>query len=146
MLNSNASHRISTEAAIAFFLRVSIGLLFFFAGLNKFLRDGGASGVSEGMLERFTETFIPHFLLVPYVYVLPYAEIIVGALLIVGLFSRPAMLFACALLLSLAFGLFVDKNGDTAAKVLNYLLISSVALWFISRDDRYSLDSLRSHR
>ena len=143
MLNPNTSYRISTDAAVALFLRVGIGFLFFFAGLNKFLRDGGALGVADSMLERFGDTFIPQFLLVPYVYVLPYAEILCGALLIVGLFSRPAILFACALLVSLAFGLFVDQNGDTAAKVINYLLVTSVALWFISRDNRYSLDFLR---
>lgn len=143
MLSPSNNYRISTDAAIALFLRVGIGLLFFFAGLNKFLREGGAAGVAESMMERFADTFLPQFLLAPYVYVLPYAELLFGALLIVGLFSRPAILFTCALLVSLAFGLFVDKNGDTAAKVMNYLLISSVALWFISRDNRYSLDSLR---
>ena len=146
MLNANTNYRISTDGAIALFLRVGIGLLLFFAGFNKFLRDGGASGVAESMLESFADTFIPQFLLVPYVYLLPYVEILCGALLIIGLFSRPAILFACALLASLAFGLFVDKNGDTAAKVINYLLVASVALWFISRDDRYSLDSLRQRR
>ena len=139
----NRDFRIPTDAAIALFLRLGIGLLLFFAGLNKFLRDGGASGVAEGMLERFADTFLPNVLLVPYVYALPYVEIVVGALLIVGLFSRPSIIFACALLLSLAFGLFVSQSNDTVPKVLNYLLIAAAALWFISRDNRYSLDALR---
>ena len=142
MTDHNRDFRISTEAAIALFLRLGIGILFFFAGLNKFLREGGAMGVAESILEGFADTFLPAFLLVPYAYALPYAEIAVGILLILGLFSRPAILFACALLLSLAFGLFVDQNGDTAAMVLNYLLIAAVAFYFISRDNRYSLDTL----
>jgi thiosulfate dehydrogenase [quinone] large subunit len=146
MADHNRDYRISTEAVIALFLRVGIGILFFFAGLNKFLREGGAMGVADSIIERFADTFLPSLLLVPYAYALPYAEIAVGVLLILGLFSRPAILFACALLVSLAFGLFVDQNGDSAAMVLNYLLIAAVALWCISRDNRYSLDTFRQRR
>jgi thiosulfate dehydrogenase [quinone] large subunit len=137
------SHLISTDAAIALLLRVGIGTLFLFAGLNKFMRDGGAVGVAESMIDRFADTVLPGFLVMPYVYALPYVEVTLGVILILGLFTRPALLFAGLLFLSLALGLLASGNNDTVAKVLNYLLITCVALWFASRDNEYSLDALR---
>ena len=134
---------ISTDGAISLLLRVGIGTLFLFAGLNKFMREGGATGVSEGMAERFANTVLPSVLVTPYVFALPYVEVILGTLLILGLFTRPALLITGLLLLSLALGLLAGGDNDTVAKVLNYLLITCIALWFASRDNEYSIDALR---
>jgi thiosulfate dehydrogenase [quinone] large subunit len=136
-------HLISTEAAIALLLRVGIGILFLFAGLNKFMREGGAVGVAESMIDRFADTVLPGFLVTPFVYALPYVEVTLGVFLILGLFTRSALLFTGLLLLSLALGLLASGGNDTVPKVLNYLLITCVALWFASRDNAYSLDTLR---
>lgn len=133
----------SVDAIIALFLRLGIGLVLFFAGLNKFLREGGASGVSRAIIDRMSETLLPTFLVTPYAYALPYTEVAIGILLFVGLYTRQTLVVSGMLFLSLALGLLAQKDGDTIVKVINYLFITCFALWFSERDNRYSTDHLR---
>ncbi len=133
---------VSAEGAISLLLRLSMGMLFFIAGLNKFVGQGGASGAAQWIIGEFKETYLPLFLVVPYAYVLPYFEILLGAALILGIFTRAALLVCGLLLISLALGNAVTHDYATVANNLNYVLITAVALWFASRDNPYSLDGL----
>lgn len=128
------------DAAAALLLRLSLGMLFLIAALNKFLSEGGAAGVSQTIVDSFKDTYLPAFAVVPYSYVLPYVELALGLGLIVGVFTRH-LLFACGLLLiSLALGMAVKQEFATVTQNLNYVFMTAVGLWFSARDNRYSLD------
>ena len=129
------------NAAASGLLRLALGMLFFMAGLNKFLGPGPV-GVSQWMVSEFSGTFMPGFLVAPYAYVLPFIETAVGLLLIFGLFTRATLAVCGLLLLSLAFGKSVLQDHATVSSILNYVFMTAVALWFASRDNRYSVDGL----
>jgi thiosulfate dehydrogenase (quinone) large subunit len=131
----------NANAAASGLLRLGLGMLLFFAGLNKFLGPG-PSGVSKWMAGEFSETYLPGFLVAPYAYALPFIEVAVGFLLVIGLFTRATLVVCGFLLLSLALGKMVLQDHDTVSHILNYVLITAVALWFASRDNRYSVDGL----
>lgn len=109
-------------------LRLIPGVLFLFAGLNKFL--GGYLGFVNGMSGMFAEaeTWLPMLMVKPYAYVLPFAEVILGALLIVGLFTRQALVLSGLLLLSLAFGQILLGNHDTVFRIMAYVGLTAAAL------------------
>jgi thiosulfate dehydrogenase (quinone) large subunit len=129
-------------AGASLVLRLSVGVLFFAAGMGKFFSEPGAAGVSKGIAAQFTDTWLPSFLVIPYAYVLPYAEVILGALLVVGLFTRTSLFVAGLLFVSLAFGQMVLQSHAVAGTNFNYALIAAVALWFASMDNRISVDYL----
>lgn len=131
----------NANAAASGLLRLALGMLLFFAGLNKFLGPG-PSGVSKWMAGEFSETYLPGFLVAPYAYALPFIEVAVGFLLITGLFTRATLVISGLLLLSLALGKMVLQDHATVSHILNYLFMTAVALWFASRDNRYSVDAL----
>ncbi|HOE66858.1 MAG TPA: DoxX family membrane protein [Candidatus Hydrogenedentes bacterium] len=139
-MNKKCCHGISAEAIAGALLRLSIGMLFFVAGLNKVMGPKGAAAVSQGIIEQFSDTYLPWILVAPYAYALPYLEVAVGALLLLGLFTQSALTAAGLLLLSLAFGMAVKQEFAVVAQNLNYLLITAIALWFASRDNRCGLD------
>lgn len=126
--------------AVGFLLRLPLGVLFFFAGLNKLI--GGYGNFINWILGEFDKTWLPQFLLYPYAYTLPFIEVILGALLIVGLFARPALFFAALLLTSLMFGKVVVQDYGVAANNANYVLIAALACFFNS-EPFFSLDYLR---
>ena len=139
----------NAEAVAALLLRWALGMLFFFAGLGKFLSQGGASGAARWIVSEFDGTFLPTFLLAPYAFLLPYIEVVLGAVLILGLATRATLFLAGLLLISLAFGKVLLGDFDTVANNLNYVLIAAVAYWFASKDDRYSVEGcwkLRKNR
>ncbi len=133
---------ISSEGAAALLLRWGLGVLFFIAGLGKFLAPGGPSAVAEKILEGFKNTYLPEFTTSTFLHVLPYMEITVGAALLIGIFSREALIACGLLLLALTFGKAVQMDAPVVASNLNYVFVTAVALWFSARDNRYSLDRL----
>ncbi len=138
--DSSCGCSMTTEAVCGFVLRLAIGLLFFFAGLNKFLGEGGAAAASAGIAGMFKDTYLPAFLLVPYTYTLPYLELLLGAALIVGLFTRVSLALSSLLLLSLAFGMMVAGKHEVVAQNINYTFIATVALWFNTKGGRFGID------
>lgn len=138
--------RIQPEAAASLLLRLALGMLLFFAGLNKFLNPHGATAVSKGITESFADTWLPTVLVAPYAYVLPYVEVLVGAALILGLWSKLTFLVAGLLLVSLAFGKVVTMEYATVANNLNYVFMAAAGVYVASRDDRYSVTGLLAGR
>jgi thiosulfate dehydrogenase [quinone] large subunit len=134
--------RISPEGAAAFLLRVSLGVLFFFVGLDKFLAPIGAAGVSQKLAAGFHTTNLPAFLAVPFLHMLPYVEVTLGAVLVIGIFTQEALAASGLLLISLAFGKIFEQDYATVANNFNYVLLAAVGLYFASRDNLYSLDRL----
>lgn len=143
----NGPQESQTRELIGLFLRVSLGLLFFLAGLNKFL--SGLQGFAVDYIVRgFESTWLPKLLLYPFGYLLPFVELIGGFLLTVGLFTRRLLLVMGVVLLLLEFGQLVlarvrPESYANVAEIANYILILGAALWTI-RENPYSVDALRS--
>ena len=136
----NEQNRIITYSVVTLLIRLTIGILFFFAGLNKFI--GGYGNFINWIIEDMTsKTWLPELMLYPYAYVLPFLEIAVGALLILGLWTRPVIAAAGFLMISLTFGKVLAKDYPTVANNSNYVLMTAIAFFF-SQHNRYSLDSL----
>ena len=133
---------IQPDAMAAFLLRFSLGVLFLFTALNKFLAPIGFLGVSQKLLDGFKNTYLPTWVVLSYVNVLPFVELSLGAVLLLGLFTREALTGCGLLLISLSFGKVVEQDYQTAAHNFNYVLIGALALWFSSRDNSYSLDGI----
>jgi thiosulfate dehydrogenase [quinone] large subunit len=118
-------------------LRLALGMLFFFAAVNKFV--GGYDNFTSYILSDFEDTWLPAFLLYPYAYALPFVELVLGAVLILGLATRWSFLIAGVLLISLAFGKVVQQEYGVVASNLNYVLIAAAGLWTSSKGDDYGL-------
>jgi len=131
---------IAPVGAASALLRLSLGVLFFFAGLGKFLREGGAVGFGENLVESFSDTYLPRFLLIPFSYGLPYIEVVLGALLILGIRTREVLAVTGLLLINLAFGQILKHEYGTVANNFNYVLIAAAGLWLAGQDNRYSVD------
>src|SRR5215208_4205196 len=88
------------EAAYAL-LRATLGVIFLFFGVGKFM--GGVGSFADGMNQHFAGK-LPSALVLPFAYTLPFAEVLVGSLLLLGLFTRIALVLSGLLLAALTFG------------------------------------------
>lgn len=121
-------------------LRVTLGVLFLFAGLGKLI--GGRAEFAAGLVERFEETWLPDGLVSVSGQVLPFLEIGLGLLLILGLFALPALIATGLLVLVLLFGTTVVEDHEATGRNAIYALVTFVLIW-LSPHDRFALDRLR---
>jgi thiosulfate dehydrogenase (quinone) large subunit len=119
-------------------LRVTVGVIFLFYGLGKFL--GGIENFVGGMNQQFSGK-LPAFMVMPFAYVLPFGELICGALILLGLYTRAGLVLSGLLLIGLTFGLVMLGRADAVAHNLIYALVNFVLLWFADLN-RFSLDGL----
>lgn len=123
----------------AFVLRITLGMLFFVAGLNKFI--GGVAGIQAMIAKTFAATWLPAFAYVPFAYVLPYLEVAFGVLILLGLFRLYALALGSLLMVALAFGMLVASQSQVAFANIFYVSLFVAAL-FTSPWDKLSLDTL----
>lgn len=135
-------HCLPTDAVAALLLRLALGSVFFFAGLDKFLGKGGVMGSVDYLIGQFSGSYLPMFLVTPFAYLIPVAEIVLGPLLILGVMTRAVLVASGLYTIGLLIGVLVLMKPDTAAFNTAYVGIIVAALWFASRDNRYSLDHL----
>jgi thiosulfate dehydrogenase (quinone) large subunit len=126
------------DAAYAL-LRVTVGVMFLFFGIGKFL--GGVGNFAGGMTQHFAGK-LPAALVTPFAYALPFAEVTLGALILLGLFSPLALSLSGLLLVALTFGTVMLGDAPTVAHNVQYALVNFVLLWFADHNG-YSLDRLR---
>jgi uncharacterized membrane protein YphA (DoxX/SURF4 family) len=122
---------------ISLILRLAIAALFLSAAVSKL--KGGAESIQGTVAyfeSAFAETWLPGLLVKSFGYITPFAEALIVLWLIVGFRLKAAWVFTCLMMISLAFGMAVAKNYDTAANNFNYVLICCAGLYF-SRYDRY---------
>jgi thiosulfate dehydrogenase [quinone] large subunit len=119
-------------------LRVTMGVIFLFFGIGKFM--GGISNFVGGMNQLFSGK-LPAFMVMPFAYFLPFGEVIAGALILFGLFTRAGLTLSGLLLVGLTFGTVMLGEAPTVAHNLQYALVNFVLLWLLDLN-RYSLDSL----
>ena len=129
-----SNHR---EAAYAL-LRVTLGVIFLFYGIGKFV--GGIGNFAGGMNQRFSGK-LPSALVLPFAYALPFMEVLCGALILLGLFSAVALVLSGLLLVALTFGTVMLGDAPTVAHNLQYALVNFVLLWFADHNG-FSVDRL----
>ena len=134
--------KFSAEGMGTVLMRLSLGVLFFFAALGKFTAPGGIGGVAQKMQESFANTWLPGFLLAPYVHVLPFLELAVGMLLLLGLCTRWTFFLSGLLLVSLAFGMMVQQQHAVVGTNLTYVLMATAGVLLSARDNPVSLDGI----
>jgi len=125
------------EAAYAL-LRITMGVIFLFFGIGKFM--GGIGNFVGGMNQHFSGK-LPALMVMPFAYVLPFGEVTAGALILFGLFTRAGLFLSGLLLVGLTFGTVILGDPPTVAHNLQYAFGNFVLLWFVDLN-RYSLDSL----
>src|SRR5918911_12325 len=126
------------EAAYAL-LRVTLGVVFLFNGIGKFM--GGVGNFAAGMEKQFAGK-LPSALVLPFAYTLPFMEVVFGALILLGLFNSIALVASGLLLLALTFGTVMLGEAPTVAHNLQYALVNFVLLWLADYNG-YSIDRLR---
>lgn len=123
-------------------LRVTMGVIFLFYGIEKF--RNGIGSVADGM-EKLLEGKLPLVLVRPFAYLLPFVEVIIGALLTFGLFSEIALILAGLLMLALTFGTVMIPDRPTVVNNATFAFIIFVLSW-LGENNSYSLDGLRRRR
>src|SRR5215208_6436836 len=126
------------EAAYAL-LRVTLGVVFLFSGVGKFM--GGVGNFAAGLEKQFAGK-LPSALVLPFAYTLPFMEVFFGALILLGLFNSIALALSGLLLLALTFGTVMLGDAPTVAHNLQYVLVNFVLLWLVDYNG-YSIDRLR---
>jgi len=132
---------LTHEIVLSFFLRVILGILFFFQGYDKVFRLK-ISGVIDFFKEESRHRPIPQALLVSSAYLSSYIELVAGALLILGLFKTYAM-YLLGLDLILVCGAFsILKPMWDMYLLFPRLLLLAILLYLPAEWDVLSLDFL----
>ena len=126
------------EAAYAL-LRVTLGVVFFFNGVGKFM--GGVAVFAAGMEKQFAGK-LPSPLVTAFAYALPFMEVLFGALIVLGLFTGAALVLSGLLLVALTFGTVMLSDFPTVAHNTQYALVNFVLLWLADYNG-FSVDRLR---
>lgn len=121
-------------------LRVTMGVVFLFYGIGKFL--GGLGNFVSGLQGRFAESSLPSALVTPFAYALPFAEVAIGTLLVLGLFNLLALVLAGLLMMTLTFGAVMEPSPPTVADNVMYTLVIFVLFW-LAEYNVYSVDRVR---
>jgi uncharacterized membrane protein YphA (DoxX/SURF4 family) len=130
---------LTHEAALAFLLRVILGLLFFFQGYDKVF-NVKISGVINFFREEMRHKKVPDVILVSSAYFTCLVELICGGLLIIGFFKTWALylLGLDLILVSAAFSLL--KPMWDMQMVYPRLIILSACLYLPAAWDIFSMD------
>lgn len=123
-------------------LRLAIGTSLFGHGL---VRMPKLAAFSNWMVDSFSNSILPEFLVRPFSYVLPFVELITGLLLIVGLFTKQTLVVACLAMTSLILGSALIESWDAISVQLIHVAFLAVLLQFI-KANAYSLDSVFNAR
>lgn len=119
-------------------LRATMGVIFLFFGINKFV--SGIGSFVGNVNQQFSGK-LPAAMVMPFAYAIPFAETIGGLLVLLGLFTRAGLIITGLLLIGLTFGMVMLGQAPTVAHNLQYALINFVLLW-LSDLNGYSLDRL----
>jgi thiosulfate dehydrogenase (quinone) large subunit len=120
-------------------LRFTLGTTFLFHGVTRFV--SGWSAFSDQMVQNFSNTFLPEFMVRPFALSVPPVEAVLGALLSLGLFTRWTLIAGGLWMIALVFGTSIRQDYQTVAIQLLYALLFFVLqVWQSS--NRISLDEL----
>jgi len=117
--------------------RLTIGLSFFGHGLVRLPK---LTGFSNWMMEQFSKSHLPDFLVLPFSYVLPFLEFISGLLILIGLFTRQGLLLAGAVSLALIFGSTMIENWEALPSQLIHVAFLAGLLVYLPLNT-YAVDN-----
>jgi putative oxidoreductase len=111
-----------------FFIRMLLGLIFFFQGYGKIF-SMGVSQVYDRFFKDFENTKLPKWLIVSTAYYTSWVELIGGFLLIIGLFRKQALYLLALDLLVVSFGHgFMEPIWDLSHVIPRAVLVSALFL------------------
>ncbi len=128
---------------ISLIVRVAMASLFAAAAIPKWM--GGPESMVEPFRAMFKESWFPRGLVDFPARILPSVETLLPIWLLTGRRLRDAWIVTALFLVSLAFGMAVAKQGDTAAHNYLLVLIACAGLYF-SPDDKIGIDLLLKRR
>jgi thiosulfate dehydrogenase [quinone] large subunit len=124
---------------LAFVLgRLLLGVNFLMHGL---VRIPKLSVFRAGILKEFAATPLPEALVSLFATVLPWAEAGIGLLLLLGLFTRPALVAAMLLIISLVFGSSLQEKWTLVGDQMVYGLYILTLVLHVQRN-RLCLDAV----
>ena len=131
----------STSRAIALlFARLTLGLIFFMAGVYKVFTMTPAGHVRRWFLP-YQDTFLPVWSLWAVGFAIPFVELFAGALLLLGWRIREALVGLGVVLVIVTFGhLLKEPLYPFHEHVIPRLALLLFVLMLPREDDRFSLD------
>lgn len=129
---------MNTNRALSYaVLRITIGCVFFFFGVGKFVN--GVAATAHGFEQGFGKTWLPAFSVSAFAMCLPFLEVAIGTLLILGLFTGYALIGTALVITFLTIGVTIQGNPQSvilnlACGIILYVLQSRI------EDNRFSLD------
>ncbi|MEN8145122.1 MAG: DoxX family membrane protein [Gemmatimonadota bacterium] len=122
------------------FARLTLGLMFFMAGVYKVFEQGAVEHARELFIP-FADTFLPEWSLWALGTVIPFVELSAGLLLLLGFKTRWALVAAGMVLLTATFGHLMD---DVYFLLFRHVLPRLALLLFLlvlpAQLDRFSVD------
>jgi uncharacterized membrane protein YphA (DoxX/SURF4 family) len=142
-----AETRAAERTWAIFFARVTLGLIFFMAGVWKVFQLGPLEHARRLFVVPYAETFLPVWSLWATGTAVPVVELVAGGLLIIGLRIREASIALGFVLLLVTFGhLLKEPLYQFHTHVIPRLSLLLVVLLLPREEDRFSLDGLRRRR
>jgi thiosulfate dehydrogenase [quinone] large subunit len=130
----------NTRALSYAVLRITIGCVFLFFGIGKFVT--GVAATAQGFQHAFAKTWLPGFSVYAFAVCLPFLEVTLGALLILGLFTAYVAIGTALLITMLTIGVVVEGNPQSVILNLTCGILVYLLQWRIE-DNQFSLDRLR---
>ncbi|OGX91464.1 hypothetical protein [Hymenobacter coccineus] len=109
------------------------------------VRGPKLAAFQAGVVKQFAGTVLPAALVGPYALALPLVEGAIGLLLLIGLFTRPSLVAAMLVLMSLVFGSSLLEQWATVGTQLLYGLYIFALLLHVQHN-RLGLDRVGKYR
>jgi uncharacterized membrane protein YphA (DoxX/SURF4 family) len=109
----------SSIAYSSLFLRLSLGGMLLFLGINKFMM--GSSVFTEMAGKGFTETWLPMGIVTSWLSLMPFLEVVLGALLFFGLYAKWATRLTGFFFVVLMLGGAISQNEAMLLPLFIYL-------------------------
>lgn len=119
---------MSNKKLAIFLLRFVTGINFLMHGAVRVLGD--YSGFANGMVDNFSETFLPAFSVRLLGYAIPIVELIIGAILITGFQLKIGLIISFLLMATLIFGMSLLQEWGVVGSQMVYAVALFLILYF----------------
>lgn len=138
-LDTQAARAVSDPVLAYTLLRFTLGVTMLFHGTDRIAL--GLVTFATSMVNQFSHSFLPAFLVYPFGLTLPLIETAVGALLIAGLLTRVTLVIGALEMVALVFGSTLLQQWMIVGVQLVYAVIYFLLIYDL-RHNQLSLDRL----